>query len=126
MYASICSRRSEISDGVPEIGRIKSSIDRYEVLLNEQIRTMFGVLHLNVVLRYIISLMIEIKGVIPLPPLTITSVSCLIEKQTKVRWLTPFKYVVNYVQLIINEYNNVLQHINHPPKAINHDFHEYI
>jgi hypothetical protein len=87
---------------VPEIGRIKSSIDRYEVLLNEQIKTMFGVLHLNVVLRYIISLMIEIKGVIPLPPLTITSVSCLIEKKTKVRWLTPFKYVVNYVQLIIN------------------------
>jgi hypothetical protein len=69
-------------------------------------------LHLNVVLRYIISLMIEINGVIPLPPLTITSVSCLIEEQTKVRRLTQFKYVVNYVQLIVN--------------AKHRDFHEYI
>jgi len=84
MYASIWSRILEISDGVPEIGRIKSSIDKHEVFLNEEVRTIFGVLHLNILLRYISSLMIEINGVMPLPPLTITSVSCLIEEQTEV------------------------------------------
>jgi len=71
----------EKSQGVPDIGRIKSTIDRDEEFLKTQIRTTFGVLHLKVVLRYISSRMMDRKGVMPLPPLTITRVSCLVEKK---------------------------------------------
>ena len=66
-----------MSKGVPEIGRMTSSIVRYKEFLNEATRIRFGILHFNVALVKMRSLIIEMKGVMPLPPLTITRVSCL-------------------------------------------------
>ena len=42
--ASICSCRLEMLEGVPEMGRIRSSMVSSEEYLNAQIRTTFGVL----------------------------------------------------------------------------------
>lgn len=75
--ASIFSCRLESEDGVPDTGSNRSSIVRSEEFLNAQIRITCGVLHLYVVLAKMISRIIDMKGVMPLPPLTITRVSCL-------------------------------------------------
>ena len=50
---------------------------RSDEFLNEEMRRIFGVLIFRTELVKISSRMIEMKGVIPLPPLTITSFSCL-------------------------------------------------
>ena len=52
-------------------------MERCEEFLNVLISSSLGVLHFRAELINIKSLMIEMKGVIPLPPLTITSMSCL-------------------------------------------------
>lgn len=75
--ASICSFKLGSSVGVPEIGSKRSNMVRSEEFLNEQIRITCGVLHFVTVLAYISSRITEIKGVMPLPPLTITRVSYL-------------------------------------------------
>lgn len=75
--ASICSCRLEMSEMVPEIGRMRSSRVRSAEFLNAQISFTFGVLQFGVVLRKMSSRMIDMNGVMPLPPLTITRVSKL-------------------------------------------------
>jgi hypothetical protein len=50
---------------------------------------------------------------------------CLINEELcaqilQLGWLTQFKYVVKYVQWMVNEYNKVLQLINHPLIRFNH------
>lgn len=52
-------------------------MERCEEFLNVLMSNNLGTLHFRAELKNIKSLMIEMKGVIPLPPLTITSMSCL-------------------------------------------------
>lgn len=59
------------------MGRRRSSRVRSEDFLNAAMRRICGVLHFNVSVKKMRSLMIEMNGVMPLPPLTITIVSCL-------------------------------------------------
>lgn len=79
MKASICSCSLEMSEaGVAEIGRMRSSMVRSEEFLNAEIRITFGVLQfMGVLLMNMSSRMIDMNGVMPLPPLTITRVSNL-------------------------------------------------
>lgn len=66
--------RSETED---EIGRRRSSIVRSTEVLKQHMSSSFGTGVFELVLRWISSLIMEMKGVIPLPPLTIISESCL-------------------------------------------------
>lgn len=75
--ASIFNCSLEISDGLPDIGSRRSSMVSSEDFLNAQTRITSGVLHLYVVLAKMSSRIIEMRGAMPLPPLTITSLSCL-------------------------------------------------
>lgn len=81
MKASICSCSLEIMSelaGVAEIGRMRSSMVRSEEFLNAEIRITFGILQfMGVLLMNMSSRMIDMNGVMPLPPLTITRVSNL-------------------------------------------------
>ena len=78
-YASICNCKLEKFEGVSEIGRRRSSKVRSDEFLNELMRRILGVLHFSVSLKKTSSRKMEMNGVIPLPPLTITSASCLQE-----------------------------------------------
>lgn len=71
------SKNEEISVVRPEMGKITSSMERSEEFLNAQISIILGILQVLVELKYIRSRIMEMKGVIPLPPLTITRESCL-------------------------------------------------
>lgn len=77
MKASICSCSLEMSQGVAEIGRMRSSMLRSSEFLNAEISITLGVLQLGVLLEKMSSRMIDMNGVMPLPPLTITRVSHL-------------------------------------------------
>lgn len=77
-YASICIWRLDMSYGVVlDNGRIRSSIVRSEEFLNAQIKVTFGSLHRKAVDIKISSRIMDMNGVMPLPPLTMTRLSCL-------------------------------------------------
>lgn len=76
MYASICNCIWDIC-GVPEMGSNKSSIARSAEFLKAQIIITRGTLKFGLWIWKIISRIMEIKGVMPLPPDTITRHSCL-------------------------------------------------
>ena len=83
MKASIWMFRSD--DNLrPDEGRIRSSIAMSEAFLNAQTRVILGVSHVVVVWDMAIkSRIMDMNGVIPLPPLTITKASCLEAKKKK-------------------------------------------
>ena len=76
-YASTCSSRLEYLDEAFEIGRMRFSIVSSEEFLNALMRRTRGGLHFLVEFMKISSRIIEIQGAMPLPPVTITSLSCL-------------------------------------------------
>jgi hypothetical protein len=78
-YASICNcTLVEICVGVPEIGSNRSSVVRSIEFLKAQMRRTRGIVcKFAFWLWKMISRIKEMKGVIPLPPLTITRDSCL-------------------------------------------------
>lgn len=76
MKASIWIFRSD-DNSRPDVGRIRSSIEMSEAFLNAQIRVILGISHVVVWVMAIKSRIMEMNGVIPLPPLTITKESCL-------------------------------------------------
>lgn len=83
-YASICIWRLDMSYGVVlDIGRIRSSIVRSVEFLNAQIKVTFGSLHWKVVDIKISSRIMDMNGVMPLPPLTMTRLSCLQKNNTR-------------------------------------------
>lgn len=75
--ASSWSWRLEMGELVAEIGRRRSSIVRSAEVLKALMRTMRGVGEVRVVLMKMSFLIMEMNGVMPLPPLTSTRVSCL-------------------------------------------------
>ncbi|CAK7348845.1 unnamed protein product [Dovyalis caffra] len=87
--ASIFKCRLEISSGLPDIGSRRSSMESSEEFLNAQTRITSGVLHLYAMFANMSSRIIDMKGVMPLPPLTITSLSCLNTKVHRVLQLRP-------------------------------------
>lgn len=77
IYASIRSCSCEVAVGVPLMGNKRSSMARSAEFLNTQISRTCGSLQLEFVLWKVISRIMDIKGVMPLPPLTNTNNSCL-------------------------------------------------
>lgn len=78
MKASIWMLRSD-DNSRPDVGRIRSSMEMSEEFLNEQIKVILGIPHALVWVMAIKSRIIDMNGVIPLPPLTITKDSYLEE-----------------------------------------------
>ena len=76
--ASICNCILEICVCVSEIGSKRFNMVRSAKFLNAQIRRTGGTSNSSLWLRKMISRIMEIKGVMPLPPLTITKDSCLV------------------------------------------------
>lgn len=66
-----------MGEWVGEMGRRRSSMVRSDEVLKALMRKMRGVGELRVVLIEMNSLIMEMNGVMPLPPLTNTRVSCL-------------------------------------------------
>jgi hypothetical protein len=99
-YASICNCIFvRICVGVPEIGSKRSSIVRSAEFLKAQMRRNRGIVcKFAFWLWKMISRIKEMKGVIPLPPLTITRDSCLAPSRSQ----TP-------IGLIKREINHAIQ-----------------
>ena len=76
-YASTCSSRFETPYEAFEDGKRRFNIVSSEEFLNALMRRMLGVLLFIVEFMKISSRIIEIQGAMPLPPVTITSLSCL-------------------------------------------------
>ncbi|KAM1817763.1 hypothetical protein EV1_001931 [Malus domestica] len=74
---SICNCKQEMSRFVPETGRMRSNMVRSSVFLKTDIRRIFGASLPQLLASKRSSRMTEINGVMPLPPLTITIMSCL-------------------------------------------------
>ncbi|RRT40110.1 hypothetical protein BHM03_00054633 [Ensete ventricosum] len=75
--ASIRSSKPERSEIFPDSGRRRSSMVRSAEVLKAQMRRTAGVGRFRVVLWWMSSRIMEMKGVIPLPPLTSISESYL-------------------------------------------------
>lgn len=82
MKASIWILRS-VDNWRPDVGRIRSSMAMSEAFLNAQIRVILGISHEVVWVMAIKSRIMEMNGVIPLPPLTITKDPCLEEEEKR-------------------------------------------
>lgn len=76
MNASIWIFRSD-DNSRPDVGRIRSSMEMSEAFLNEQIKVILGISHNFVWDMAIRARLMEMNGVIPLPPLIIAKESCL-------------------------------------------------
>lgn len=77
MKASICIRSWEASGDVPESGKRRSSMESSRDVLKAHTRRSLGIFSLAMLALWRSSLVIEMNGVMPLPPLIMTSMSCL-------------------------------------------------